>query len=154
LFRNFLVSDMHGSEVYMLHHHHKVVISIPDQHKHGTLLAELTSQATVLQDCSDYTVWPDEGTDKPDKTIPLAGFGAKSDAEIQVMDDDCLYVVLKTLPPSFKGYLGRAKEFAWDMEQAIGVPVYWLDREVFLIESIDCRTIGRIKQFFERYSME
>jgi hypothetical protein len=52
---DYFVSDLDGAEVYMLHHHDNVVISIPDQHRRSHLLDELAGWSDVLMDCSGYT---------------------------------------------------------------------------------------------------
>jgi len=54
-FYNYYVSDFHGAEVYQLHHHSKVVVSIPDERERRRLLEELSAYPDLLEDCSGYT---------------------------------------------------------------------------------------------------
>jgi hypothetical protein len=52
---DYFVSDQDAAEVYLLHHHDEVVVSIPDPHKRRRLLDELVGLSDVLMDCSGYT---------------------------------------------------------------------------------------------------
>jgi hypothetical protein len=54
------VSDLGCVEVYQLHHHDKVVASIPDGERRRALLRELSALGDVLEDCSGYAVPSDE----------------------------------------------------------------------------------------------
>jgi len=51
---NFYVSNEDTSEVYQLHHHDKVVVSIPDQHTRWLLLEELADLSDEFEDWSWY----------------------------------------------------------------------------------------------------
>jgi len=51
---DFFLSDAAGREVYQMHHHDKVVVSIPDARARRELLTELSGQADVFEDCSGY----------------------------------------------------------------------------------------------------
>jgi hypothetical protein len=51
---DFFLSDAAAHEVYLLHHHDKVVISIPDARARRELLEELAGQDELLEDCSGY----------------------------------------------------------------------------------------------------
>lgn len=53
-FYNYYVSDPDGAEVYQLHHHSKVILSIPDESERQRLLAELSEFPDLLEDCSGY----------------------------------------------------------------------------------------------------
>jgi hypothetical protein len=53
--RDFFVSDLECREVYVLHHHDQVVISIPDSLRRDSLIHELNQQSHVLTDLSGYT---------------------------------------------------------------------------------------------------
>jgi hypothetical protein len=57
---DFFLSDPNGREVYQLHHHDKVVVSIPDGPARRELLTELAEQSDVFEDCSDYWSTADE----------------------------------------------------------------------------------------------
>jgi hypothetical protein len=60
---NFYVSDEAAREVYLLHHHDKVVASVPDQHTRWLLLEELSELSDVFEDLSGYS----SGTDDEDE---------------------------------------------------------------------------------------
>jgi hypothetical protein len=51
---NFYVADVCCQEVYLLHHHDKIVVSIPDPEARSALVEELKAYSEVLQDYSDY----------------------------------------------------------------------------------------------------
>jgi hypothetical protein len=51
---NFYVGDEAATEVYLLHHHDKVVVSVPDQHARWLLLKELAGLSDVFEDWSGY----------------------------------------------------------------------------------------------------
>jgi len=57
---DFFLSDAAGREVYLLHHHDKLVISIPDAQARRELLEELARQHELLEDCSGYRSEADE----------------------------------------------------------------------------------------------
>ncbi|MEW4569389.1 hypothetical protein AB1L88_16110 [Tautonia sp. JC769] len=60
-FSNFHVSDPECREVYLLHHHDKVVASVPDLATRQQLTEELASQPDLFADCSGYVSdWDDE----------------------------------------------------------------------------------------------
>jgi hypothetical protein len=60
-FYNYFVSDPDASEVYMLHHHSKILASILESSEHERLLDELSSHADVLEDCSGSILdWGDD----------------------------------------------------------------------------------------------
>jgi hypothetical protein len=60
-FYDFFVSDPNCNEVYRLHHHGKVVVSIPNEELRRELLDELTSWSSLIEDCSGYVSdWDDE----------------------------------------------------------------------------------------------
>jgi hypothetical protein len=73
--------------------------------------------------------------------IRLSGFSPKGRSVIQKMADGQIYLVLDE-PPPFAGFDGR-------LEQAIGVPVVWDDREVFVISHPQPDTVDRIRTFIE-----
>jgi hypothetical protein len=56
---DFFAADPDCAEVYKLHHHDKVIISIPDGPTRRQLLDELAGRGDVLEDCSGYAM--DEG---------------------------------------------------------------------------------------------
>ncbi len=59
-FYNHFLADVQGTEVYALHHHSKVIISIPEPQKRLRLLDELSRYPEVLEDCSDFvSEWDD-----------------------------------------------------------------------------------------------
>lgn len=54
------VSDLQCTEVYRMHHHDKIVVSIPDPEARQALLHELMDQYDVLENCSGYSMPTDE----------------------------------------------------------------------------------------------
>ena len=59
-FRNAFVSDPACTEVARLHHHDKIVLSIPDEARRRAVLGELRD-CESLEDCSNYLAsWDDE----------------------------------------------------------------------------------------------
>jgi hypothetical protein len=57
---NVYVAAETGSEVYLMHHHDKVVVSIPDQHTRWLVLEELAELSDVFDDWSGYYSKSDE----------------------------------------------------------------------------------------------
>ncbi|MBO0699321.1 MAG: hypothetical protein J2P46_13070 [Zavarzinella sp.] len=51
---DFFLAEPAGREVYQLHHHDKVVVSIPDAPARRDLLSELARQTDIFEDCSGY----------------------------------------------------------------------------------------------------
>ena len=68
------------------------------------------------------------------------------------MADGSLWVIFNFMPPSWipeseHEDLGRCHDFDRQLEQAIGVPVSWQDREFFRIEKPRTDTIKAIARF-------
>jgi hypothetical protein len=59
-FFDFLVSDPDCREVYRLHHHGKVIVSIPDGPARQELLEELGRWSAWIEDCSGYALRSDD----------------------------------------------------------------------------------------------
>lgn len=60
-FKDYYASDQDCQEVYTLHHHDKVIASVPDRAAREAMLQELTDRDDVLEDCSGYvSVMDDE----------------------------------------------------------------------------------------------
>jgi hypothetical protein len=60
-FFGFFVADPECREVYRLHHHDRVEMSIPDESSRRTLLDELDRRSDLIEDCSGYVSdWDDE----------------------------------------------------------------------------------------------
>jgi hypothetical protein len=53
-FFDYFVSDLECREVYRLHHHGKVVVSLPDGASRQGLLDELENWSDLIEDCSGY----------------------------------------------------------------------------------------------------
>ncbi len=51
---NFYVSDLDGREVYFLHHHDCIFLSIPSPQAREALLEDLAQWPDILKDCSGY----------------------------------------------------------------------------------------------------
>jgi hypothetical protein len=67
-FYNYYVSDLEGAEVYQIHHHSKITISIPDERERRRLLDDLSGYPDLLDDCSGYTSKSDEDEDEDETT--------------------------------------------------------------------------------------
>ena len=63
---NFYVSDEAATEVYLLHHHDKVVASVPDQDTRKFLLEELVALSDVFEDWSGYRPVVDDEDEQTD----------------------------------------------------------------------------------------
>jgi hypothetical protein len=89
------------------------------------------------------------------KTIPITGFDPEGEPEIRQMSDGSLHVVFNFMPPSFaEDDESKFADFDKQLEKAIGVPVLWDDREVFLIRKPAQDTVGKITRFLEAYQSE
>jgi hypothetical protein len=60
---NFYVSDEAAAEVYLMHHHDKVVVSVPDPAARQQLLVELDRLADIFEDRSGYGTSEDADND-------------------------------------------------------------------------------------------
>ena len=88
------------------------------------------------------------------QTIKLKGFDPKGDPVIRIMADGSLLIVFTFMPPSFVpdgDGLGPFSDFDKQLEQAVGVPVVWDDREVFVIPQPKPDTVERVRNFIEGY---
>ena len=75
---NYYICDPEGAEVYQLHHHSKVVISIPDARERRRLLEELSNYPDLLEDCSgfeseDYDEYDEDEENEVDADDELSG---------------------------------------------------------------------------------
>ena len=87
------------------------------------------------------------------KTIPLSGFDPEGEPEIRQMSDGSLHVVFNFMPPSFaEDDESQFADFDKQMEKAIGVPVLWDDREVFVIRKPMADTVAKTIRFLEKYA--
>jgi hypothetical protein len=86
------------------------------------------------------------------KKISISGFDPKGEPQIRVMSDGTLFVLFNFMPPSFAdGDEKRFDDFDKQLERAIGVPVVWEDRELFLILQPQEGTIEKVRGFLESY---
>ena len=90
------------------------------------------------------------------KTTSVTGFDADAEPQIHHMSDGSLQLMLEFMPPSFiadedaEG-VKSFDDFDKQLERAIGVPVLWEDRELFIIRKPQNDTAEKIKQFLEGY---
>jgi hypothetical protein len=64
-FSDFFVSDVECKEVYHLHHHGKVIASLPDHDSRQDLIEDLATWSDLIEDCSGYVSdWDDEDDDQ------------------------------------------------------------------------------------------
>jgi hypothetical protein len=90
------------------------------------------------------------------QTIKLRGFDPEGEPSIRVMSDGNLEVWFEFMPPSdveHEGHpgLGRFAQFDQEMAAAVGVPVVWEDRELFLVAEPAADTLDRLRAFIEEY---
>ncbi|MDI1429519.1 hypothetical protein [Polyangium sorediatum] len=88
------------------------------------------------------------------RTLQLSGFDANGEPQIEVMADGTLRVAFEFMPPSDvddRRDMGPYHDFDVQMSKAIGVPVTWEDREVFLIDAPKADTIERLITFVSTY---
>ncbi len=84
--------------------------------------------------------------------VAVPGFDPEGEPEIRQMSDGSLHVVFNFMPPSFaEDDESKFADFNKQLEKAIGVPVLWDDREVFVIRKPGQDTIAKISQFLEGY---
>ncbi len=93
------------------------------------------------------------GLDDVARTITLKGFDPAGEPEIRLLHDGTLYVVFNFMPPSFcdKNNLGGFDNFDRQLEEAVGVPVVWEDRELLCIAKSEPDTIARLQRFIQDY---
>jgi hypothetical protein len=95
--------------------------------------------------------------DEIPKEIKLTGFDPEGEPLIRVMGDGGLHVVFEFMPPSYMpdeeldDELGPFADFDKQMERAIGAPVVWDDREVFVISRPKPDTVERVRKFIQNY---
>jgi hypothetical protein len=68
--RDCYLADADAAEVYLAHHHEKVVISIPDAGTRGILLRELEEAGWLFRDVSGYASSIDEPDAEDDSDMP------------------------------------------------------------------------------------
>ena len=89
---------------------------------------------------------------QPTKIIPLTGFDSDGEPEIRVMPDGSLYLAFNFMPPTWaEGEPEPFDTFDEKLQQAIGVPVLWEDRELFLIQNPAHDTVERITTFLKTF---
>jgi hypothetical protein len=90
--------------------------------------------------------------EKAVETIKLAGFDPNGEPEIRRTAEGRLWLCIQFMPPLWapeeeREELGRWEDFDKQMEQAIGVPVVWEDREWFRIDQPQTDTVEAIERF-------
>lgn len=84
-------------------------------------------------------------------TIELTGFDPGGDPRVQIMSDGSARLSFEFMPPSFIDDRNAYADFDRQIEAAIGVPVFWEDREVFVIPGPAPDTIARLTDFIQNY---
>ncbi|NHZ96153.1 hypothetical protein [Massilia sp. CCM 8734] len=84
-------------------------------------------------------------------TIELSGFDPDGEPEIRMMSDGSAELWFNFMPPSFVEDPDAYGDFDRQLEAAIGVPVIWEDREVFLIAEPASDTIARLTDFIQNF---
>ena len=85
------------------------------------------------------------------KAIPVKGFDPDGEPEIRVMSDGTMFVVFNFIPPSWDEDEAMCADFDKQLAKAIGLPVQWEDRELFLIQKPVNDTAERVRAFLEAY---
>ena len=86
------------------------------------------------------------------EVIPLSGFDPDGEPEIRIMADGSLHVVFNFLPPSWaEDDPDPFDDFDQQLAKAVGLPVAWEDRELFIIRRPAKDTVARIRRFIEEY---
>jgi hypothetical protein len=86
------------------------------------------------------------------KTIEVLGFDPEGEPAIRVMSDGTLVVVFNFMPPSYaEGDEMKFRDFDKQLERALGVPVHWEDREIFMIRNPQKDSAEKAKVFLESY---
>ena len=94
---------------------------------------------------------------EPVRTVPVSGFDPEGEPVIEELSDGSLRVMFEFMPPSYaedETELGPFETFDEQMQQAIGVPVQWEDRELFLIRNPKPDTLERLQKFLQNYPRE
>ena len=87
-------------------------------------------------------------------TIELSGFDPDGEPEIRMMSDGSAELCFNFMPPSFvedDEAEAAYEDFDQQIQAAIGVPVVWEDREVFIIAKPAADTIARLTSFIQNY---
>lgn len=95
-------------------------------------------------------------SDEVVETIDLPDFDPDGDPEVRREASGKLWLVFNFMPPSWvpeEEYkdMGRCRDFDSQLEQALGTPVLWDDREFFLIEHPLPDTVERIRGFLAEF---
>jgi len=93
------------------------------------------------------------------ETTRLAGFeeAPTNDPEVRRMSDGSLFVVFNCMPPCFTPdlgeppALGKYEHFDAEMQEALGVDVFWEDREFFRTRNPKADTMSKLQSFVAGY---
>lgn len=85
----------------------------------------------------------------PEELLRVPGFDPEGEAVVQQMPDGSLWLILNCMPPSdaADSEAELFNEFGLRLQEAIGVPVVWDDRERFVVPAPREDTPERIAQF-------
>lgn len=91
------------------------------------------------------------------KTITIVGFDPLGEPRIRVKSNGTLQLTFEFMPPSFVSARDETQQFdCFDLfdkrlEYAIGAPVLWDDREVFIIQSNAPIVLERLVQYLQTF---
>jgi hypothetical protein len=91
---------------------------------------------------------------EPVSEITFVGFDPDGEPVIQSLADGSIRIQFEFMPPSWaedERNLGSFVDFDEQLSKAIGLPVIWDDREVFVVQTPKEDTVQRIKKFLETY---
>jgi hypothetical protein len=90
--------------------------------------------------------------EEPVEVIRLTGFDPQGEPQLRVFADGSLFVVFEFMPPSWaEDAPERFDDFDRQLAVAIGVPVVWDDREVFVVAKPAADTVERLHSFLGSY---
>lgn len=86
------------------------------------------------------------------KTITVTGFDPDGEPKIRVMSDGSLSLMFEFMPPSWGEADQKSfEDFDKQLERALGVTVFWEDREFFRIAKPANDTVEKARVFLEGY---
>ncbi|MGL4464090.1 MAG: hypothetical protein ACRC1K_18210 [Planctomycetia bacterium] len=90
--------------------------------------------------------------DEPVEVVQMTGFDPDGEPQARRMADGRLVVVFEFMPPSWaEDAPERFDDFDQQLANAVGAPVAWDDREVFLIAEPAADAVERLRSFLGSY---
>ncbi len=86
--------------------------------------------------------------------ISIIGFDPDGEPVIKKWSDGTIWIQFEAMPPFYaegKGIDAEFEHFDAKLQRALGVPVSWEDREVFIVKKPTEDTVKKAKQWLESY---